>query len=380
MLVLQPGFIAQLNWPNHSLAALSVLFLLALLFRSKDSLIACATGTILTTAILQSFSFAAILMAIPAMSDVKKLSRRDIMRRLGLIWTVWAASVIGALVLSRLLQMLVFGEVPQIDEWRNPDPVTSLADLAANLTQNLALWGSHVVLVYGVATVLLVILVGLILRGIVTQHCSAFAVMVLWTLATGVLLSWSLYVATAPFGVVISLRTTLNFGFAMSVIGALGWVVANSETARSRAFVMKSLIIALAIIPGITSYQNTAWFSAHTRNISAAVQDIAPLDIAERVFFHRPDPDVALVIEYPALFDTAPMFMESLDATTRLVPALREIGYTRFDSCNAVARDDACDIDTSGWALTCAKTNALVCSAGVVDEAWHVFLGLSPDR
>lgn len=372
LLVLQPGLMEQLNWPNHTLAAVSILLLVAAAFRKKGSLAACALATILTFGILQSFSFAPVLMAIPSLQEARHMSRRGLIRRLGAIWITWILSFVAALLVARVLQVAYFGEVPEFPAWRLPDPARDIFGLIDNLFNNFLQFSSDLFRVYGAFTVL-ILLAGFYVASMSWRSRDPnSAIMSVWLFVTGIALMASMYVVLASHGFTIALRTTFNFGFGMVAIGAAAWAAALETNEKWLSLATRGNVILLAALPGWVSYNNTAWFAAFTEEIVSSIEEIEPEGTASRIVINLVDDDERWVPDFNAQLFGTNRFMEGLGTSMRIVPAFRELGYRRITRCRP---DDIREICRDGampnW-RHCSDRNPDICSAGIRTGIWYI--------
>lgn len=374
--VLQPGLLAQLFWPLHSLCAIAPLFLASCFTRTRHNYLAFFVGTVASFSVLQTFAFLAIFMAIPGLKALQETTTRQLARQLVTIWALWVASILLSAFLAKALQYAYFGEVPKLEDWRGPKPAASFADLLMNANEKYHQFISHFGTVAGglglafTPMVLAAITVAFNLKHKSETLLSA------WLLITGLILSAAIYIATIPDGVFISTRTTLLYGG-----GAILFFLCLATTLRRKAAPLVSLIPALVALAFVHPYTitraNADWFHTFTDDVATAIDELeeGPPNQVDKVVINIQDvsPQQGVwPVNYDHILPWEMRYVEGMNQTSRIHPAFLEKGYDNIIWCNSDTNNPDCEELKRLDYNHCSSANPSFCSAGITDRKWHL--------
>lgn len=380
IMVVSPGFLDQLTWPTHSLAAILIIFLSALLVTEKGSLVILAIATFLVFSILQTFSFLTLLLAIPAYFHVKFFSPYKIFLKFIFIIFIWISSLFTAWLLNRFIQYLYFGQIPALPIWRQANPAVDITSLYRNLTKNLLIYVEHIDTIYlnEYVVVLISIIIILLIMLFISDKISEL-VLSSFLVICGIILSLSIYLFTAPIGVMISFRGSLVVGTgAMLIFLAIHVAAINLKL---KSFYNNYLIIIIIIFlfnPSVVSYINTKWFFQVTNSIVNSIRDIeeSKSSTVKLVIIDARTKNLYPTV-YIDIFKYTPHVFEDINEDYKLTPAFKELGYNRIIWCLNSQSHPLCKQITDIEYNRCSKTNLNICSGGINSEEKIWFIQFS---
>lgn len=377
VVIFQPGLMEQLGWPIHTLAAIFLLFLFALLSRNKASLLSSGIATILVFSILQTFAFLALLIAIPnykTFLSMKKIKMAMVF--LGLLM-FWGFSILVSWAISKLAQYVYFGSLPGLPEWRSAHPARTPLELYNNVMNNLVDFVEHMAFIYSPWILLAVVSIFIALGvALFVKRKLQDLVIVSLLLVLGVCLLLSVYVFTAPMGTIIADRTTFTFGVAFFLV-AIAFHVAMGSLDLNRRWIFPASIAFIFLVslkPMYLSYLNVRWYTAFTSDFVDALQEVeegSPQDLkgvvveiseyAEKIEWDR------WPIDYSHVRPDKYKFMESLNSPGRLGRAFYELGYDEIHFCGGKepGNPEKCKLVEGVTFERCASSNPRICSGGI---------------
>ncbi len=382
VVIFQPGLMEQLGWPIHTLAAIFLLFLFALLSRNKASLLSSGVATVLVFAILQTFSFLAVLLAVPGYNTLLGMKKLKIVMTFFGILVFWGASILVSWLVSKLAQYVYFGSLPGLPEWRSAHPVKSPLDLHNNVVNNLVDFVEHVTFIYSpwiflaVVSIFVALGVALFVKRKLRELVIAASI-----LALGVCFLLSVYVFTAPMGTIIADRTTFTFGVAF-FLAAIAFYVAMAALDLNEKWVFPAsiaFVLLVSLQPMYLSYVNVKWYTAFSSDFVNALQEVeegSPRDLkgvvveiseyAEKIEWDR------WPIDYSHVRPDKYKFMESLNSPGRLGRAFYELGYDEVHFCGGKEPGDPakCKLVEGVSFERCARSNPRICSGGISDNRY----------
>lgn len=377
--IVSPALVAQLNWPIHSLSAILVLALGAYLTRVNNSLFVMALTTMLSFAIFQSFSFFTILLAIPSISIMVKMTTKELLRKALLIVIVWFGSLLVAYILSKGLQYIYFGEFPPLAKWRRPNPASNIFELLANIWQNIKLMNTHLNQYFFSYTNTLFVL--LFVASCFFDFCkkkTSHIKVVFFYIAIVLLIAFSIYLITAPLGVIIDLRSIYNIGaaFLMLYVG-LSILIIYSKNTKLLHIILLSIFTFIMLKPCTISYHNTLWFRTITQDIKSGVEELQQQGIRsidKIVIDHRGKKGPKMwMLDYSASLKGQPLFMESVIWPYKLKRVFTELGYRkRIIWCDGVKKIKECENLNRVVFDKCSFVNPNLCTSTKSKSIWYL--------
>ncbi len=374
IMVISPGFLDQLTWSTHSLAAILIISLSALLVTGKGSLVILVIVTFLVFSILQTFSFLTLLLAIPSYFHLKLFSPYKVFLKFIFIVFIWISSIFTAWLLNRFIQYLYFGQIPALPIWRQANPAVDVTSLYMNLAKNLLVYVEHIDTIYlgEYVIVLISIIITLLIMLYISDKISELVISG-FLVVCGIILSLSIYLFTAPIGVMISFRGSLVVGTgAMLVFLAIHVAIINLKFDNN---FLTAIVIIFLLNPYIICHINTKFFFQVTNSIVNSIRDIeeSKSNTVKLVIIDARTKNLYPTV-YLNIFNKIPHVFEDINEDYKLTPAFKELGYNRVIWCLNSQSHPFCNNVADIEYNRCSKTNLNICSGGInaEEKIWFI--------
>lgn len=371
--IIMPGFYSQLGWPTHALSAVFLLVVMQWLAGRVSRIWLVIIGTPIMYGTHQAFAFLTLLFLIPSYATQSQQSLADNLRDLAKALMIWTVAFALGWGIAEAILRVVFGQVPDLPEFRRPHVADSLASLYDNLLNNFTLLGDRLDMVYSATGVILMLaLVGVLLIWRMRTVPSGGRPWIPMLIFSGVLFV-SVYLFTAPIGVLLPFRLTLLFGPATLLLG-LALLAAIRRPVPALV-----IVYAFCFYPCMLSVVNNHWYARYTSDLKAAIVEIGPAEGTrvkavlvtggEGFTNYKAWPE-----DFSGMMDVFPRVFEVLYGPGNTIPAFYELRYGKVLWCGEEkieSRPPACTrLDKAPPYSRCAKLNPEICSAGVTEDGY----------
>lgn len=370
--VLFPGFYAQNMWPIYTNVGLFLLlFSIILMIRFGYKCIIFVA--IILFASIPYFYYILPLVFLPldrcnGLKDTKRFITPGI---------VWGSGLIVAYGFAATLNVLLVGDFGiDLAEWRNPRPVSNFATLWINLTQNLSAFGTHVqrwlptpsLWALGLSTIILSTLS-------IIRNNDKITALLRFTYVTVVLSAP--YITTLFVGIYIQYRSLLPM--AIGII-FLPFVITDRKYHKLLSIIC---VVFIAIPSFIDSKSGVEWFSKTTQVTMANIEKTLPRGGSsyKQVIIDTRDASAYFdgVRKQMRDLPKRPYFMETLYSPMRLVPAFLEKGFRKVTLCSDEGVETAsveCKevLSNLDWMGSCQNSLTQICVIGVRNDSFLIRL------
>lgn len=372
--IISPALMAQLNWPIHSLAALLILSIGAYFTKKNSNLKVLFIITIFTFAVLQSFAFMTIFLAIPSYLILSEMSKTEFIKKVFIIIFVWLISILIAYLLTKMIQYMYFGEFPPLPDWRITHRVNNANDLIINILHNIKLSLRHLNIYFSpyIGTVLVLFLFMISFSFYKKYYVSLRISIFLVIVSLGLLLS--IYLTTAVAGTAIPFRATFLFGQSLLLLFiALYVLIINYRNSKVLNNILIIVFFIIIIKPFLIAYYNTMWYKDRSFDIKNTFQELAlqsTRSIKKIIIDRKNTKDSnSWSLNYSDSLANQPLIMQP----PRLKTAFTELGYNGpIVWCSKNTKNKECkETDTIVYEK-CSYINPDVCTASDSNSTWFL--------
>ena len=274
LFLISPSFAAQSLWPHHLGVAVLVLVIGLLIDpKFKHPVIHIGLVNILIFAILQSVNFVTIILCLPRLSLLINGKLKDIVINMLKKGTIWVASIVIAVLVSKIITLIVLGESSALrSDGFGIELSTFIKDIFSISTKQIGYF-------YGVAVFYIAgITLGFTLVSIVSikkRPLFNFNLVCLILILMILILPYSMVFISGYKA--FSFRGAMMFGL-INIISVM-MIYVNVSIERFRL----PLILLVVTIPLLYSLQNLNAYSRDTRLFMQALEELKPSSVIHNV-------------------------------------------------------------------------------------------------